>query len=344
MRYLRRSVRTVMVPFLVVLVALYSSWWAGGLNSADSRSSVASALDSLPAAVNVAGVTDWSAIRKTVGADDAALRDLTTRSVLAGSTDEMSTAYGWSVADLEWEAFGQTSTGGTLVARWSNAVSLNRVERGLRSLGYQREDGIWTLDAPGRARIGPELAAVLGAISIVPRKRLFVAGADEGVVRRGLAPIRHGARSLLDRRAVADLAASLAGSDALLVQAGSTACAASALPTDPDVAAQAAQAVTRAGRLARPVFAGRGLSDDGRRQSIGFAAVFDSTAQAADQVRVRGALASGPFIGRSGLIEDSLELTSATAHGAVSLLRFDLDPDRGAYLSGEGPLLFAGCP
>lgn len=344
MRHLRRSVRTVMVPLLVVLVALCSGWWAGERNGIDARSSLASALDSLPTSVNVAGVTDWSAIRETVGGEDAALRDLTTRSVLAGSVDDMRGAYGWSVADLDWEAFGQTSTGGILVARWSGSLSLDRIEEGLGSLGYEREGGVWTLDAPGRARIGPELAAVLGAVAIVPGKRLLVAGADEAVVRRGLAPILHGARSLLDRRAVADLASALSGAEAVLVQAGRTACAASALPADADVAAQAAQAVERVGPLAQPVFAARGLSDDGRRQSIGFAAVFDSSGQAVDQARVRGALATGAFIGRSGLIEDSLELRSATARGAVSLLRFDLDPDRGAYMSGEGPLLFAGCP
>lgn len=344
MRHLSRGARTVIVPLLVVLVALCSGWWVNGRIAADSRSSLAAALDSMPASVDVAGVTDWSAIRETVGTDDAALRDLTTRSVLGGSIDDMRTAYGWSAADLDWEAFGQTPAGGVLVARLSGSVSVDRIEKGLRSLGYQREDGVWALDDQGRARIGPELAAVLGAVAIVPRQRLLVAGADRGAVHRGLAPIRHGARSLLDRRPVADLASALAGSETVLVQAGGTACAASALPEDADVVAQAAAALARSGRLVQPTFAGRGLADDSRRQDIRFVTVFDSAAQAADQARVRSALASGPFIGRSGLIEDSLTLASATAQGPVATLRFDVDPDRGSYMSGEGPLLFAGCP
>lgn len=344
MRRLSRGARTVIVPLLVVVVALCSGWWVGGRTSADARSSLASALDALPVSVDVAGVTDWAVIRETVGVDDAVLRDLTTRSVLAGSIDGMRAAYGWSATDLDWEAFGQSAAGGVLVARLSGGVSVDGVEKGLRSLGYQRADDIWTLDDSGKARIGPELAAVLGAVAIVPRQRLIVAGPDIGAVRRGLAPTRHGARSLLDRRPVADLASALNGAQAVLLQSGSTICAATALPADSDVEAQAAAAVARAGRLASPIVAGRGLSDDGRHQDLTFVAAFDSAGQAAEQARVRGALATGPFIGRSGLIEDSLQLTSATAEGAVTALRFDVDPDRGAYMSGEGPLLFAGCP
>ncbi|MFI5426830.1 hypothetical protein [Aeromicrobium sp. UC242_57] len=341
---LRVVAGSVIVPLLVVSVALSAAWWGGARVTADARAPLASALDALPASVEVAGVTDWSSIREQVGVEDATLRDLATRSVLASSADEMAGAYGWSVGDLDWEAYGQSAAGGTLVARLSRSVSFDQVEKQLRALGYRRTDGLWELDASGRARIGPELAAVLGVVTTVPRRRLIVAGAEVGDVRRALAPIRHGARSLLDRRPVADLAAQLTGADVVLLQGGATACAASALPDDPDVAAQAAAAVASAGRLVRPVWAGRAVSDDGSGQQIRFATAYSSPVVAADQADVRGALATGPFIGRTGQVEDSLDLTSASAVGAVTVLSFDLDPDRGAYLSGEGPVLFASCP
>lgn len=345
MRFVRRAARSVIVPLSVLAVALAAGWWAGGRLAPDARTSVASALDALPASVAVAGVTDWQQIREQVGTDDAGLRDLTSRSVLAGSIDVMATSYGWSVADLDWEAYGQSSRGGVLVARLSDDVASARVERGLRTIGYRRTGDVWSLDAEGRARIGPELASALGDVALVPRERLIVAGSAVGDVRRGMATVLHGGASLLDRRPVAQLAGELVGAGSVLVQSGSTACEAAAVgAADPDVADQAAVAVGRAGRLARPRFAARGLFDDGRRQDIAFVAAFGSSAEAARQARVRGALATGPFIGRSGLIQDSLDLTSSSARGIVTSLRFEVDPDLGAYMSGEGPVLFASCP
>lgn len=353
MRFVRRGARTAIVPVtalivtsaLVLALTVAAGRWLGGRLEPDARTPVAAALDSLPASVVVAGVTDWRQIREQVDADDAALRDLTSRSALAGASETMASPYGWSASDLDWEAYGQTGGGAVLVARLSDDVSTKRVEKGLRDLGYRRSGGVWLLDVQGRARIGPELAATLGAVAVLGDERLIVAGGGVDDVRQGLATVRHGARSLLERRPVAELAAQLVGADSVLLQSGSGACRSAAVGTsDPEVAAQASTAVGRAGALARPKFAGRGLFDDGRRQDISFVAAFESPAQAAQQARVRAQLASGPFIGRSGRVEDSLDLTGATARGAVATLRFDLDPDRGAYMSGEGPLLFASCP
>jgi hypothetical protein len=71
---------------------------------------------------------------------------------------------------------------------------------------------------------------------------------------------------------------------------------------------------------------------------------FGSPAQAAEQLRVRTALSTGPFIGRSGRVEDAVHLTDATQRGSVAVLRFRLDRDAVPFMSGEGPALFAGCP
>jgi hypothetical protein len=100
----------------------------------------------------------------------------------------------------------------------------------------------------------------------------------------------------------------------------------------------------RAGKLARPEFAGRAL-DAGSRTSetMRFALGFRSPEVAAGQARSRAALASGPFIGRSGRVEDSLVLRSTSVRGSTAVLRFRHDPDSAAYMTGDGPLLFAGC-
>lgn len=352
------GVRAVLAPVVVIAVALSTGGWVADRVAADPRPPLASALDALPTGTVVAGFTDWSAIRAGLGlgdastararvalSDDASLRDLTTRSVLGASIDEMHSLYGWSAADVEWESYGQAAGGAALVARLAGSVSFDDVQKRLRSIGYTRSGETWVLGDEGRRTVGQGLAAALGTLAVLPDERLVVAVSEEAYAPTVLATVRHERASLLSRRPVAELATALAGSDTALLQARQEGCRSTAVgDSDPDVAAQAAAAVARAGRLAAPVFSGRGLVDGSPRQDIRFVAAFDSPAEAAEQLRVRRALASGPFIGQSGRVEDSLDLVGATSSGGTATLRFDLDPDRGAYMAGEGPLLFASCP
>lgn len=351
------SLRLVLVPVLVVLIAVGVGSWASG-REPDTRSSLASALDALPADTVVAGFTDWAAIREELGlgtastaagrsalTDEASLRDLTTRSVLGGVIDDMQKAYGWSAADLEWESYGQARSGAAMVARFTDAVSIDDVEDRLDTLGYTRDGDVWSIDEAGSTAVGPELARTLGRLAFVPRQRIVIAADRAGHVPEVLAAVRGHEPSALSVRAVADVASALAGSDTAVLQGGSFGCRATSLDAlGADVAAQADAALARAGDLATPTFTGRGLVDGSRSQSIRFVSAFGSPAEAADQLRVRSALATGPFIGRSGQIGDTLDLVGATTTGSTLTLRFDLDPDRGAFMSGEGPLLFAGCP
>jgi hypothetical protein len=349
-------VRFALVPVLVICVALGVAAWASA-RQPDTRSAMTSALDTLPAGTLVAGFTDWAAVRDDLGlgpastaaarttlAERGSLRDLTTRSVLGGLTTDMHAVYGWSAADLDWETYGQAPAGAAMVARFSGSVSISDVERRLRTIGYTLRDGVWTLDEDSATEVGPDLAATLGNLAIDSRRRLVVAANRADYVPVVLSTIRGDDPSALSNHPLADVAATLAGSDTALVQAGPFACRGTSLSElGPDVRAQADAALARAGALVAPTFTGRGLVD-GRTQTIRFAAAFDSPGQAAGQLRVRQALTTGPFIGRSGRVEDSLDLRDATTDGSVAVLRFALDPDAGAYMSAEGPALFAGCP
>ncbi|MET0930872.1 MAG: hypothetical protein ABWX74_15235 [Aeromicrobium sp.] len=357
MVHVRPALRLVLAPMLVVAVAFGVASWASG-HQPDTRSSLAAALDALPADTAVAGFTDWASIREELGigaastaagrhalADDASLRDLTTRSVLGGVIADMHQAYGWSAADLAWESYGQTQSGAVMVGRFTDAVSIDEVETRLRAIGYIRDGEVWSIDDAGSAAVGPELARTLAHLAFVPRERIVVATDRVGHVPAVLAAIRGRDPSALSVRAVADVAAELGGSDTAVVQAGSFGCRATSLDElGADVRAQADAALARSGDLATPTFTGRGLTDGPRRQSIRFVAAFASPAEAAEQLRVRSALSTGPFIGRTGQIGDTLDLVGSTAEGSTATLRFDLDPDRGAFMSGEGALLFAGCP
>lgn len=354
---LRRAPGLVLVPLIAIVVAVGIGSWASG-REPDHRSSLSSAIDALPAGTLVAGFTDWASIRDRLGVgaastaagraelgDGAALRDLSTRSVLGGVIDDMHEAYGWSAADLDWEVYGQSRSGAVMVARLGDAVSIADIETRLRDLGYRRDGDRWTIDESGSTAVGPELARTLGRLAVVPSRRLVIAGDRPAIVPGVLATIRGAEPSALSVRPIAEIAQSLAGSDTAVLQSQVFGCRATSFDgLGSEVRAQADAALARAGRLVAPTFSGRGLVDGPGRQSLRFAAAFDSPATAADQLRVRSALTTGPFIGRPGRIEDTLTRPRSSVSGPVSTLRFDLDPDRGAFMSGEGALLFAGCP
>lgn len=354
----RRTLLLVVVPLAVIAGSLGAATWASQ-RAGDQRSSLTSALDVMPADVVDLGFTDWTAIRSRLGVgassgaaaratlrDEGALRDLTTRSVLADVVDEMDEAYGWSAADLEWESYGRAPTGAALVARLDDSVSIDAVERRLRALGYDRDDdGVWTIDNTSGSGLTPELVATLGTLAIDRGRRLVIAVDRAALVPVVRATIDGDEPSVLSNRAMADVAGSLAGSDTMLLQGSAFGCRATSLESGGQtVVDQGAAAVARAGPLATPTVTGRGLVDRRGGQAITFASAFGSPSQAAQQLAVREALVTGPFIGRTGRVEDVLQRPTGSVRGTVVTLRFAVDPDRGAFMSGEGPLLFASCP
>lgn len=361
MERLRLAARTVIVPILAIAVALGVGSWASGSwgsgRGSDGRSSLNAAFDALPAGTLVAGFTDWTAIRRELDVPEgsgrvareelaaASLKELSARSVLGGSIAAMHDVYGWSAADLDWEAYGQSRSGAAMVAKLTGSASIDQIERRLTKLGYARDGEVWTLDAEGAATVGADLASTLGKLSFVPAKRLVVAADRPAYVPDVLATIRGRDASLLSVRPAIDLASSLTGSVTAVLQAGAFGCRATSLADlGPAVQAQASAALVRAGDLEQPTFTGRGLDGGSKGATISFVSAFASPAQAARQTAVRKALATGPFIGRSGQIQDTLELKEATTRSNVAKLDFTTDPSRSAYMSGEGPLLFASCP
>jgi hypothetical protein len=353
----RRFVSVVLAPVMVVALALGIGSWASG-RAGDSRPSLVQALDVMPAATLVAGFTDWRSVRSRLGvgqartsaaratlADEGSLRDLTTRSVLGGLVDEMHDKLGWSAADVDWEAYSRAESGSAMVARLSDDVSLDDVEERLDRLGYTRRGDVWTLAPDDAAVLSPQAADTLAAVSVVRDRRLVVAADRPAPVRDVLATVRGDAPSALSNRPLVDVAQALAGSDTAVLQGRAFGCRATSVSgADATVQAQARAAVARAGTLTSPTFTGRGLVDGRGDQSIRFVAAFASPTEATDQLRVRSALTTGPFIGRTGRVEDTLDLRRASVDGTVLTLRFAVDPDKAAYMSGEGPLLFAGCP
>ncbi len=353
---LRFVLSWVLAPLLVIGVALAGGYWVSG-RVGDTRSSLTSALDSVPADTLVAGFTDWANIRERLDVgdastasgratlnDDAALRDLSTRSVIGRFVEEMHTSFGWSVANLDWEVFGQAADGAAMVGRFDSSVSLADVRGALRKLGYIADGRVWS-SSKSTPTTG-DLSSALASIAIVPGKRLVVAADRRSYVMTVLRTIDRDAPSLLSVSAASEVAEALAGSDAALIQSGPFACSGATLERQSaDVQAQATAAIARAGNLADFTFAGRGLTDiSTHKQQLKFAMGFDSPSQAAAQLTTRKALARGAFIGGSGRVEDSLQLTGTRVEGSTAVLRFDHDPVSATYMGGLGPIVFASCP
>ncbi len=342
MTYLHFGSRDLVVYVASILVgalAVGFGWWAAALKP-DTRPSLTSALDALPASSTVVGFTDWSRIRERHSISDAARRDLSTRSVMGTKVDEMQDLLGWSPVVAEWEVYGQGPAGAAAVVRLGRSTSFDDVRSKLGAAGYRQDGMRWT------ASRRSSLSETFINIALVPRQRLVVLSDRSSQLPRVLDVIEGRARSLAGNPAAAATAQALAGSDSVLMQGGTLACRTTAV-TGADREQQARAALDRSGDLEPYRFSGRGVADRGgtgfSAQRVVFAMTFDSAVQASEQAQVRARLATGPFIGRSGPIEETLRLQSSAADESTARLSFTHDPDTDVFMTGTGPVLFATC-
>jgi hypothetical protein len=96
--------------------------------------------------------------------------------------------------------------------------------------------------------------------------------------------------------------------------------------------------------LARYRWLGRGLLDDGSKMQTVVVAMPSKSAEVASrQAEVRAALSTGPFIGRTGDMNEVLRLRSARTHGNTAVLTYAHPVDSDYLMPGRGPLLPASC-
>lgn len=327
------------VSVLVIVLALGGGWWAAALKP-DTRPALTSALDALPAGTTVVGFTDWSRIRGHHSPSVAARRDLSTRSVIGDKVDETRDLLGWSAADVDWEVYGQYPGGTAAVVRLGRSTSFDDVQSKLRASGYRQDGSRWSASRRG------DLSETFINVALVPRQRLVVLSDRATQVTRVLDVVHGRARSLAGNPAAAETARALAGSDSVLLQDGTLACRSTAV-TGAVREREARSAVARAGGLEEYLFSGRAVVDRGgsgfSAQDVVFAMTFESAVVASEQAQVRARLATGPFIGRSGPIDETLRLRSSVADESTARMSFAHDPETDVFMTGTGPVLFASC-
>ncbi len=301
----------------------------------------------------VVGYTDWSLIREhlDVGVVDtrgersklaggAARRDLSSRSVIGNKVNDMHDLLGWSAADVAWEAYGQDREGSAAVVRLGPSMSFAGVRDQLRAAGYRLDGSRWI------ASQRSSLPEIFSSIALVPRQRLVVLSDRSKQLSRVLDVVHGRARSLAGDHVAAETAKALAGSDSVLLQRGTLACESTAV-TDAAREQQVRAAIARSGDLEPYRFSGRGIVDRGgsgfSAQQLVFAMTFGSAVVASEQAQVRAGLATGPFIGRNGPIDETLRLQSSVADESTTRMTFDHDPDTDVFMTGTGPVLFATC-
>lgn len=336
-----RVTRQIALPMGVLLVALGLLGGTLVLSSGRSLAPAEAPLRVLPAGAKAVNFTDWSSLRRDFDdpINDGRLRDLTTRSTLAGYRDVLVGRLALDVARLDWEVTGTTRDGAVL-AIGLGGQDPDRIEKALRATGFSAAGGGFAIDDSTLAQQGIGELRVLRYVRL-RGDQLLAADSPEGIEQLVAVARGHGA-ALGSVRSMRHEIAALLPAQSFYVTSPTDACAdADPRPRGPEVGGQVEAALAEAGTLETYRWAGRALRDGGRQLTI--AMEFGSAGVAAEQARVRGRLSTGPFIGRTGRIEDALTLIAARHQDTVTVLRFTRDPDATVVMSSIGPMLFAAC-
>lgn len=347
--------RTSVLAIIAIILASVGGW-AISRTQDDARAPLTQALEMMPADTRVAGFTDWAQIRGSLGFEGritsaidrksliakAFERNLSARSILEGSTEIMDAHYGWTIADLRWEMYGQASDGSVMVAGFDGALKGSAIASGLREIGYEEVNGVWSIDAASVKNA--RLPAPFANVAVLDDERLIVMSDQTDYLDKVVAMRRDHDLSLAGVAAARQTAAPLVGAHSAVLQAGKDACTSTGFADQPaEVVEQARNAVRPFGKLETVLYGARAIFDREGEQQLRFSMTFGSAAEATRQAELRAALTTGPLVGRTGRTEDVLTLTSSHTDGPNATLDFDVDSTKGSFMGGSGPLLFAAC-
>ena len=334
-----RSRVALALGLTAALAAILIGVLTGGAAPVSGRSPLSAAVATLPRSMVGVGFTDWNKALRGHPSSEVQRRDLLTRSVFHELPAPYRAPLGLEERDLAWEAYARDPKGEVELLRLNRGAAID--ETGLRQAGYRRTGRLWIAREGTSAR-----ETTLAAVAWLPRQRLIVASSKAVGVAEVLDIVAGRSPALATNPYARAAAEALSGSTSVLLESAALGCAATRVGIDADSEAQARAAQDRVGALERYDFLGRGLSDvagDRAIQEFVVAMPFSSTAQAAEQARIRGELSAGPFIGRIGSTTDVLRLRSTRASGATAVLTYDHPVDSGVLMTGRGPLLPAAC-
>ena len=348
-------VATTVVLALVVALTGFRIW------QHTHRTGLRDALDVVPKSTLRLAFTDWSAVRRELdlpeqgSAGAKTIEELGTRGYdtdlsAASSIDESTQAlqehFGFSPATAEWEAYGQSDEGATMVVRMPDGFDLDRVTEHLDDLGFTKPStstGVWEGGADLVATIDPTITPELQYVAVLADQHLIVTSDQQSYAKKtAQVALGHG-DSLADEASIRGLVDKLDEPAAAMVWARDFACDDLAMSqADEDSQAQADDLVTQAGKITPLTGLVMALAPD---RTLTVAELFEDAGQAKDNLRARARLAVGDAPGRGGTFSDDQRLTSSRTDGAAVMLRFRPKEKTGFVLSAldNGPVLFATC-
>jgi hypothetical protein len=352
----RRPLAVVAAVAVVLLLAAVLVWWLGR----GPTGPYAEALDTLGEDTLRSSFTDWSRVDQEVGVpsveeareadtvadflDRAYDADLVTGSAQLDVIRGLALTYGYSPAQAEWEAYGQSRAGAVNVLKMTDEVDFEEVARNLEQAGYDQpseDDGVWRGSGDLVVEFESPMTTLQKNVLLLAEERLVLTSDSAGYLEETVTVIHGDEPSLRD---VAGVDALLeAASDAASAQlwAGDFACEdLSMTQADSVDQEQAARLVEQAGGvhpLDGLVMARTGDDD------VTVALYFDSESDADDDLQPRTDLARGPAPGQGGEFSDRFTVEDSRVEGKLVTMRLRAVTDTVMGDLGQGPVLYATC-
>ena len=358
----RRATRGLAIGVAIVVVfvggsALWARWWRE-----HHPSGLLAAITTMPVATQRLSFTDWSAVRlelrvyrntevatMSTWLQQAFTEDLSSTSNMAASATLLQQHFGFSPANVQWEAYGQASNGQVEVLRMNDTVDFADIEARLKKSGYpapSTPNGIWAGGVDVLASIDPSISAEFSNIVLMPDQHLVLASSSISYLSAAVAAVEGKQKALSSVDSLSLMLNNIDEPAAAVVWTRDFVCADLAMSAaDPDAQAQAQQAITAAGQTSPLVGFALALGSDG---VLTAAEQFPSASIAQGDLKARATLATGPEYGRnagSANFSDDYLLQSATTKDATILLEMKAKRSGVYPLSSlySGPLVFATC-
>ena len=354
----RRTLLVVLVALVVVAVLA-----VGGVVAWERahRTALDEALAVVPAASLRVGFTDWTGVRRALGADlgsspgrgpverlitKAYDTDLSAASSIDESAVALQEMYGFGPATAQWEAYAQSRAGATMVLKPADGTDFDTLAGNLRDLGYQApksDDGVWRGGIDLVAQIDPTLSPEVQYVVLLKDQGLIVSSDTSAYAAKAGRVARGDGASLSGQAGIGSVSDRLGEPADAIVWADDFACEDLAMSqADREDQATADRLVQRAGGVTPLAGLAMAMQPDRRLQVV---AHFEDGDEARKNLRPRAELAVGEAVGRGGSFADDLRLTRSRAIGDEVVL--DLRPRQktGFVLSAlyDGPVLFATC-
>lgn len=347
----------VLVLAVVLLVAAASVvWWL----TRGPSGRYAEATRTLPDSTLRSSFTDWAAVGEEIDLpgleeskdpdqvrrflDRAYDLDLSTGSTQLDVVGALATIYGYSLADVDWEIYGQSRDGSVSVLRLDDSADFDAIAADLERAGYEEpedEDGVWRGNADLVSQFEPPMGTQQHNVLLLSDEQLVLTSDAAAYLEQVRETVRGDADSMTAVPGVEELIEASDDSPSAQLWARDFACEdltmSQADRADQDEAARLIEAAGGVTPLDGLLLA-RGLGDRAR-----IAMWFDSAEDADHDLQPRTDLAQGPAPGQGGDFTERFTLTGSRVDG--QLVTMDLRSETGTLLSdlGQGPVLLATC-